>query len=95
MNPFGNGWHLDRAAFDQALRDRVTAISINNKGRRKVIHGKFKSVHKGENKMGWVATLDIAEDEELVLNAKWIIDATGRKASVATKVCRDLILSQL
>ncbi|KAF8688487.1 Tryptophan halogenase, partial [Rhizoctonia solani] len=58
-NPFGKGWHLNRAAFDEQLRTCVRSlcgdgIAVSSK----VINANFKS---------------------------WLIDASGRKATVAQK----------
>jgi flavin-dependent dehydrogenase len=53
--------------------------------------GRFKKVAKESNSgdLDWVWSIHAeVNGETIVLRAKWIIDATGRKASLATKVRR-------
>jgi hypothetical protein len=53
--------------------------------------GRFKKVEKKSyyGDLDWVWSIHAeVNGETIVLRAKWIIDATGRKASLATKVRR-------
>jgi hypothetical protein len=83
MNPFGHGFHLDRAAFDEMLRSGVAQSLHSNTC---VIKGKFKGVEK-DSESNWVIHADV-DGEATTFFARWVIDATGRKASLATKVSR-------
>lgn len=93
MNPYGAGWHLDRVHFDETLRLACGAVLQKSK---------FKSVKRfaGETTegppdasndrpitFGWeveaeMNTRGVVEK----FRTRWIVDATGRKASVAHKV---------
>jgi flavin-dependent dehydrogenase len=89
MNPFGSGWHLDRAAFDESLREEVQSACNNSVLQRNVfVKGKCTTVRKDEQ--GWIVT---AEEPESKVNkdyrSRWLVDASGRKASVARKVHHD------
>ncbi|KAF8752401.1 Tryptophan halogenase [Rhizoctonia solani] len=84
-NPFGKGWHLNRAAFDEQLRTCVRSlcgdgIAVSSK----VINANFKSVLRTSN--GWTLVVRSESGEEHTLRAKWLIDASGRKATVAQKL---------
>ncbi|KAG8945333.1 hypothetical protein FRC04_000868 [Tulasnella sp. 424] len=80
MNPFGYGLHLDRAAFDEMLRK--TLVEARPKG---IIKGKFTSISKADGL--WEIKVDGAKpDGAEVYRSKWVVDATGRKASVGQKV---------
>ena len=87
MNPYGAGWHLDRAHFDEMLREACGAM---------LLKGKFGAVRRTEvddttqsQWSGWEVDVRLAEsDREETFRAKWLVDATGRKASVAHKVCK-------
>ncbi len=84
MNPYGMGLHLDRAVFDELLRESVRAISHDQKPGH-VLHGSFTAVAKDSN--SWLVSVDdVGSGKTIVYRSKWIIDASGRKASVAQKV---------
>jgi len=88
MNPFGMGWHLDRAAFDEMMRDAVREITESQPTdalRCTVEKGKFVSANKGED--GWRVHAETAGCDNIIkhYHSKWLVDATGRKASVAHK----------
>lgn len=96
MNPFGHGWHLDRAAFDELLRDAVLNCvspqpeqtrddSVLSRG---VVKGK---IIQGDRKSDgtWAVRASLVSESapsEAIFYAKWLIDGTGRKATLATKV---------
>lgn len=102
MNPFGAGYHLDRVAFDQLLRDTVVskkrgtdAASDDQGGDASSQHlVKGRVVHANKSPSGaWeiMTMLDpdtpsSAAGTESVFQASWIVDATGRKATIASKV---------
>jgi flavin-dependent dehydrogenase len=84
MNPFGMGWHLDRASFDQILRDTVESICP---GRISLVKGAFIGIEKVDDGSYWSISMNsIASDERKVYHSKWVVDATGRKSSIARKV---------
>ncbi len=87
MNPYGAGWHLDRAHFDEMMRGACDTM---------LLKGKFVAVRRtdvdattGSHWFGWELDVRLAEsDAEEIFRAKWLVDATGRKASVAHKVSK-------
>ena len=83
-NAWGPGWHLNRALFDETLRESVRRQLESNKG-SKLLHARWKSVERIDS--GWsVKVEDIAIGTSHSYRCRWIVDATGRKASVAKKV---------
>ncbi|KAG0695981.1 hypothetical protein DFH29DRAFT_953147 [Suillus ampliporus] len=70
MNPFGMGWHLDRASFDQILRDAVGSVCPDSIS---LVKSSFLGIDK-------------LPDERMVYHSKWVVDASGRKSSVARKL---------
>lgn len=86
-NPFGMGLHLDRARFDQCLRDAVAGTTAGSQCT--VVHGVFNKVEKTEapEYQGWIVYVRrYGSGETDTYRAKWLVDASGRKASVARKV---------
>lgn len=80
MNPLGYSWHLDRALFDQTLRD---AVSIA--GQDRLVKGKVTEANNVDRQ--WVVKLTESESgKERTYKANWLIDASGRKASIVQKV---------
>lgn len=85
MNPFGHGYHLNRAAFDELLRRCIVDCGDGTEnGSIRIIKGTFKSVER-EAGGYWAVYVDV-DGQAMPFFAKWVVDATGRKASVATKV---------
>jgi flavin-dependent dehydrogenase len=86
MNPFGTGWHLDRAAFDMSLRAYVRSIcGAEDAPGSVLLRGGFTSVQKDEN--GWNVEVQSDSAGRQSYRSRWLVDASGRKASVAHKVC--------
>ncbi|KAF8201994.1 hypothetical protein K438DRAFT_1965448 [Mycena galopus ATCC 62051] len=84
-NPFGQGLHLDRAAFDESLRE---CIRIQQEGSRHLL---LKRTFLGVRKDGsqWVVNLRVTKSNDTPheeYRSLWLIDASGRKASVAQKL---------
>ena len=87
MNPYGAGLHLDRAHFDEMLRGACGTM---------LLKGKFVAVRRtdvdGRNLSpwyGWEVDVRVAEsDKKETFRAKWLVDATGRRASMAQKVSK-------
>ncbi|GJJ10927.1 hypothetical protein Clacol_005156 [Clathrus columnatus] len=77
MNPFGSSWHLDRAAFDESLRSIVKSVCA----KKNLEKTKFTGVEKSKQK--WtVSAKDPGSGVEQQYQAKWVVDASGRKASL-------------
>lgn len=75
LNPEGGGWHLLRHQFDEALRKETRKRGIaweNNQIKE------FKKMPDG--------TLVATTKDHTNLPGEWIIDATGRPASMAKKI---------
>jgi flavin-dependent dehydrogenase len=74
-NPNGPGWHLDRARFDARLRDvaRRAGARVRTSIR---VRGATRASE------GWLLTLD-AHACETLASARWVIDCTGRRSSIA------------
>ena len=84
MNPYGAGWHLDRALFDETLREMCGPV---------LRKGKFMAIRRIDDQTeppyGWEMSAEMVGSGAVeTFRAKWIVDATGRRASVARKVCR-------
>ncbi|GJE98566.1 FAD/NAD(P)-binding domain-containing protein [Phanerochaete sordida] len=82
MNPYGHGWHLGRARFDEALREACGPLLRKGKAvdvRR--VDGRGDQAHCWEID----ATMSSTGETE-TFRARWIVDATGRKASIARKL---------
>ncbi|OBZ79328.1 putative FAD-dependent oxidoreductase LodB [Grifola frondosa] len=96
MNPYGMGWHLDRAHFDETLRDAVRdacspPAHVGDSGSgaansRKLERGRFTGVRRISG--GWEVNVDGIEESSIqkTFRAIWLVDATGRKASLAHKL---------
>ena len=82
MNPYGAGWHLDRARFDETLREACGPVL------RKGSFVAVRRVEKGdEDNHVWELEAEMKGTGAVeTFRARWIVDATGRKASVARKV---------
>ncbi|TFK74272.1 FAD/NAD(P)-binding domain-containing protein [Pluteus cervinus] len=100
MNPFGMGWHLDRVHFEETLRGAVEDVSLKvqpmtteeGKGKKSgsgFVKARFVGVEKLEKggKESWCVQVEELEMKTVKqYHSKWLIDATGRKASVAHKL---------
>ncbi|GJJ10939.1 hypothetical protein Clacol_005168 [Clathrus columnatus] len=85
MNPFGSSWHLDRAGFDESLRSIVKSVCEKNKN-NKLEKIKFTGVEKSKER--WTV---FAKDPgvEQQYQAKWLVDASGRKASLGRAIIKN------
>ncbi|KAF8556692.1 FAD/NAD(P)-binding domain-containing protein [Imleria badia] len=83
-SPFGMGWHLDRAKFDQILRESMMDVSRN---RISLVKSSFEDVSLAEVDDRWlVLTSSRLEDSGMIYGSRWLIDASGRKAVVSRKL---------
>jgi flavin-dependent dehydrogenase len=75
FDPYGPGWHLDRARFDATLRGAASDAGAE------VIPARLtEAVHDGA---GWWVTLTGRKHDINKLRADLLLDATGRRAVVA------------
>lgn len=74
LNPYGNGWHLNRSAFDMFLQSIAhdAGTIIHNDKVSTIVNEDGLYVFPKSSKYG-----DI--------RCKWIIDASGRRSSIARK----------
>ena len=70
------GWSINRRAFEQWLEDQ-TARLIKSSPKR------FVTVRRVEERAGGI--LELALDQSVKVRARFVIDATGRKALIARK----------
>ncbi|MFJ2780127.1 MULTISPECIES: NAD(P)/FAD-dependent oxidoreductase [unclassified Kitasatospora] len=77
-DPYGHGWHLDRPAFDRLLRAAVRTHRADVAERATVTH---PAPHPGG---GWQVTVR-ADGAARPVRCRWLVDATGRRASLATR----------
>ncbi|TBU56233.1 hypothetical protein BD310DRAFT_931941 [Dichomitus squalens] len=85
MNPYGAGWHLDRARFDDMLRQTCGSMLWRGKivGVRRADGGGVE----GSPVFGWDIDAKPAGTSSMkTFRTRWLVDATGRKASVAQKI---------
>lgn len=77
LNPYGNGWHLDRARFDAMVVEgaRTAGAQVED------LPPGSRIDHDGT---GWCARW--GDDPARVLRAPFLVDATGRGAGVATRL---------
>jgi flavin-dependent dehydrogenase len=77
FDPNGNGWHLDRARFDALLRKQASDAGANVNVGTKL---NMKSSEFSDD--SWLLSLT-GSKSETKLRSRWLIDATGRRSSVA------------
>jgi flavin-dependent dehydrogenase len=89
FNPYGCGWHVDRASFDAML-----AGAAAEAGAELMLSARITALHQdGEGQ--W--RLEVAQEgERRTLRGRLIVDATGRKAFIASKLgCRTRVVDRL
>ena len=77
-HPRGPGWHLDRTAFDAKLR----SIAVQN-GARLLTYAGQLSIRR-ELQGYW--KLVVNGPEEWSINARWIVDCSGRQSWLASRL---------
>lgn len=83
-NPEGGGWHLNRAAFDTALRQRALAAGVPLYQAR--ISQLTPATASPPASDYWVELRATGGQPASVLQASWLIDATGRAAFVSRRL---------
>ncbi|KIM80114.1 hypothetical protein PILCRDRAFT_822629 [Piloderma croceum F 1598] len=88
MNPYGSGLHLDRALFDESLRDSVRDGCCKTNSDcvpSRMIRERFISVEKQDGT--WSVHTEHLDTHTLnCYRSKWVVDATGRKAVLVRKL---------
>ena len=89
FNPYGSGWHVDRAAFDSML-----AGAAAKAGATLLVSARITAIRQ-DTSGAWL--LEVAQDQnKRILCARWLVDATGRKAFLARKLgCRANVVDRL
>ena len=78
-NPYGCGWHVDRARFDE-----MVASAAAGAGAQLLVSAQVKSCHKQADGR-W--QLEVAQrGTMLTLSGRMLVDATGRRALLASKL---------
>ena len=84
MNPYGMGWHLDRALFDEIFRQCVCTVA---RGSISLVKGSFVGIDRVDGGSSWLVSVNEGgRSDSSVYRSKWVVDASGRKATVARKV---------
>jgi flavin-dependent dehydrogenase len=73
-NPFGHGWHVDRLMLEQSLHDRLRSLGVRVRSEARVTCQAWT----GEE---WRIGLD--DQPGIAIQARAIVDATGRGARIA------------
>lgn len=68
---YGSGWHLDRAAFDDCLKNAALSLGVD------YIEAHVRTVKNNENS-NWEIKIN-----EQVIRAPWVIDASGRNSIIS------------
>ncbi len=76
----GHGWHLDRAAFDAALREAARARGVE------LLRPAALTQVERLDGQGWSLQLQGADGQALTYRARFIVDAAGRRAPLATRL---------
>ena len=88
-NPYGCGWHVDRARFDEML-----ASAAEQAGAVLMVSARITAFHQDANG-AWL--LEVAQEgKRRMLHGRLLVDATGRKAFIARKLgCRANVVDRL
>lgn len=86
LNPYGNGWHLDRARFDAML------LAAARKAGGRVLKGtqSIKCLERADGR--WKLHVQV-KDKLHQFTVRFLVDATGRSSYVAGKMGAKRILS--
>lgn len=78
MNPYGCGWHVDRASFDALLASAAGDAGAELITARAGPHG------RNQDGLWWLQVH--VKDTTLILTGRVLVDATGRKALIASRL---------
>jgi flavin-dependent dehydrogenase len=79
FNPYGCGWHVERATFDAML-----ARAAANAGAELMVSARITALHQDPDGQ-WILEADQA-GEKRTLHGRLIVDATGRQGFIARKL---------
>ena len=79
FNPYGNGWHVDRQAFDACL-----AVEAKRRGAQLIVGAKLLDLFSTEN-AGWTLHV-VLNGKPVQLRASFVVDATNRASTVARRL---------
>ncbi|MDI1257361.1 MAG: NAD(P)/FAD-dependent oxidoreductase [Flavobacterium sp.] len=79
QNPEGGGYHVNRAILDKALLQRAISVGVV------VYADMIDNVNPISNQTNLGFTIRFKYDGQKSINTKWLIDATGRKATIGRK----------
>ncbi|KIM53006.1 hypothetical protein SCLCIDRAFT_32223 [Scleroderma citrinum Foug A] len=84
MNPYGVGWHLDRALFDELFRQCMCTVA---QGSVSLVKSTFVDIDRVDGNSAWLVSVNGGgRSDGQVYRSKWVVDASGRKATVARKL---------
>ena len=79
FNPYGCGWHVDRAGFDAML-----ACAAADRGAQLMVGARITALHQDVNGQ---CLLEVVEGgKKRTLRGRLLVDATGRKASIVRRL---------
>ena len=79
FNPYGTGWHVDRRAFDAAIARAATKRGVQ------LTRGSRMLACEPHESAGW--TLQVSSPEStFAVDARFVLDATGRAATLARRL---------
>lgn len=89
-HPAGRGWHLDRKRFDRMLAREAAFRGVNAYSNHKFISS------RPSGRGGWLLNVRPERGSEALIEASFVIDATGRRAAFAARRgARKLLLDGL
>ncbi len=91
LNPYGPGWHLDRARFNRILLDDAVA-----RGATLIIGTRFVASPRTTGRGHTMNLLDLQIGTTRTVTARFVVDATGQRASFARAMgAKRLMLDRL
>ncbi|WP_457034146.1 NAD(P)/FAD-dependent oxidoreductase, partial [Kitasatospora sp. P5_F3] len=78
-DPNGPGWHLDRARFDQGLRE-----AAHRAGAEPAAHTTVRGAARQAG--GWTVTMRERGAAARQVRCRWLVDATGRRRAVTARL---------
>lgn len=89
LNPEGNGWHIHRNHFDDALRNYAMTKGVE------FINGIVRNLNQTTNH--YEIIIANKSKKTSIINTEWLIDATGRanKISRLLKIEQDILSEQM
>lgn len=79
FHPAGRGWHLDRTRFDRMLAREAEGQGVTT------YPGHKFTASRPDDQGGWLLDTKAGQGSETLVNASFVIDATGRRAAFAAQ----------